>query len=181
MRRQPPTSTPITYPAVLRSNCEDPSTPAATGTATATDNCDAAPVITFADVTIPGSCAGNYTITRTWTATDACGNTAACVQAISVQDITAPVITCPADVVLTCEDPTAPAATGFATATDNCDAAPVITFADNTLPGSCAGNYTITRTWTATDACGNTAACVQTISVQDITAPVITCPGDVVL
>ena len=171
----------ITCPADVIINCEDPSTPAATGTATATDNCDAAPVITFADVTTPGSCAGNYTITRTWTATDNCGNTSTCVQTITVQDITAPVITCPADVVINCEDPSTPAATGIATATDNCDAAPVITFADVTTPGSCAGNFAITRTWTATDKCGNTSTCVQTITVQDITAPVITCPADVIL
>jgi hypothetical protein len=44
-------------------------------TPTATDNCDPAPVLTFNDVTTAGSCPGSYTIVRTWTATDACGNT----------------------------------------------------------------------------------------------------------
>ena len=130
---------------------------------------------------LPGSCAGNYVITRTWTATDNCGNASTCVQTITVQDITAPVITCPADITVNCEDPSVPAATGTATATDNCDAAPVITFARCYYTGSCAGNYVITRTWTATDNCGNASTCVQTITVQDITAPVITCPADVTL
>ncbi|MEI6750133.1 MAG: Ig-like domain-containing protein, partial [Bacteroidota bacterium] len=171
----------ITCPADITVNCEDPSLPAATGTATATDNCDAAPVVTFADVTTPGFCAGNYVITRTWTATDNCGNFSTCAQSITVQDITAPVITCPADVVINCEDPSVPASTGTATATDNCDAAPVITFADVFTPGSCAGNYLITRTWTSTDFCGNFSTCAQTITVQDITAPVITCPADITL
>jgi hypothetical protein len=32
--------------------------------------------LTFNDVTAAGSCAGNYTVTRTWTVTDACANTA---------------------------------------------------------------------------------------------------------
>ena len=36
----------------------------------------------------------------------------------------------------------------------------------------------ITRTWTATDDCGNASTCMQTITVEDMTAPVITCPAD---
>src|SRR5512133_2125200 len=146
-------------------------------TPTASDNCDAAPVITFTDATTPGACAGTYTITRTWIATDACGNISAPVsQTITVQDITNPdlsgqgaaeTISCPATPVFT-----APIAA------DNCDAAPVITFTDATTPGACAGTYTITRTWIATDACGNISAPVsQTITVQDITKPVLSGQG----
>ena len=45
-----------------------------------------------------------------------------------------------------------------ATATDNCDPAPIVTYADNTA-GSCP--EVITRTWTATDACGNAHADVS--------------------
>ena len=36
-------------------------------------------------------------------------------------------------------------------------------------------NYTITRTWRATDVSGNYSECVQTIIVHDITKPSITC------
>src|SRR6266481_4142012 len=61
-----------------------------------------------------------------------------------------------------------------ATATDACDPSVTPTFTDVTTPGSCAGNYSVTRTWTATDACGNVSApASQTINVRDITAPVI--------
>ena len=34
-----------------------------------------------------------------------------------------------------------PTGTGFATATDNCDNEPTVTFSDVTTPGSCAGDY----------------------------------------
>ncbi|MFO1492029.1 MAG: hypothetical protein U1F87_14230 [Kiritimatiellia bacterium] len=43
-------------------------------TPTASDNCDATPTLTFADATVPGSCPQNFVRTRTWTATDKCGN-----------------------------------------------------------------------------------------------------------
>ena len=155
-------------PATSTINC--PATPAF-AEATATDACGSAFTLTFADVTTNGTCAGSYSITRTWTATDACNNTATATQTINVQDVTAPVIAAlPATSTINC-----PATPEFATATatDACGSAFTLTFADVTTNGACAGSYSVTRTWTATDACNNTATATQTINVQDITAPVI--------
>src|SRR5690606_13781336 len=42
---------------------------------TASDNCDTNPVLTFAELTAPGSCPYEYVLTRIWSATDVCGNT----------------------------------------------------------------------------------------------------------
>ncbi|MBR9915407.1 MAG: gliding motility-associated C-terminal domain-containing protein, partial [Algicola sp.] len=146
--------------------------PDATGGATATDNCGGV-TVTFNDVITPGNCDGNYTITRTWTATDSCGNTSNCDQLITVGDDSPPTITCPADVYLECAEDldTSLSATGVATAIDSGDPNPTITFSDVVTVGNCAGNYVITRTWTATDNCGNMDECVQLINVTDTTPP----------
>jgi hypothetical protein len=154
-----------------------------TGVATATDECNNPPAITYNDVVTPGNCTNTFTVARTWTATDACGNDTMCVQTIVVQDTTKPVLTCPADVTIDCPGDTAATAigTGIATATDECNIQPIITYSDVVIPGDCDGAFTVERTWTATDACGNDTMCVQMILVQDTTAPVLTCPVDVTL
>ena len=59
------------------------------------------------------------------------------------------------------------------TVTDNCDSAPVLSVIDVTNQ-LCGATYKVTRTWTATDACGNVSAPVsQTITITDHTAPAI--------
>ena len=171
----------ITCPDDVVVNCPGMVDPSTTGMATATDECNDPPTITSNDVTITGSCPNTFTIERTWTATDDCMNTASCLQLIVVQDTTAPVIVCPADITLDCPSMTNPANTGRPTATDECNNPPVITRSDNVLPGACAGTRTIERTWIATDACGNVATCLQLIVVQDTTPPDVTCPADITL
>ena len=137
----------------------------------ATDNCDTDIVITFDETTIAGACFDSYTITRTWTATDNCGNTDEQTQTITVQDVTAPVLTgVPTDVTVECDAIPGPA---VPTATDNCDMDIEITFDETTTAGTCLDSYKITRTWTATDNCGNLDEQTQVITVQDVTAPVL--------
>ena len=145
---------------------------------TATDNCGTA-TVAYTETTTAGSCAGSYTLTRTWIATDACGLSTTHVQTITVQDTTAPtfVETLPTNVTVECSAvPTAPTLT----ATDNCGTA-TVAYTETTTAGSCAGSYTLTRTWIATDACGLTTTHVQTITVQDTTAPVLTSTLDAVI
>ena len=165
----------------IRDRCTASTLPPNTGIATATDNCDPSPDITYSDVSVGGICPQERTITRTWIATDACGNTSSCIQTIIVDDSTAPVISCPANVTIQCTANTLPANTGTATATDNCDGTPIISFNDVTLGGSCPQEYTITRTWRAADDCGNASTCVQLIIVDDSVAPVISCPANVTI
>jgi hypothetical protein len=142
----------------------------AAGTLTATDNCSGNITATGVDVQVANGC--GYTITRTWTFTDACNNTSSVSQIINVLDNTAPVA------------PAAPAAqsyqclvdvpaAGTLTATDNCSGNITATGVDVQVAKAC--GYTITRTWTFTDACNNTSSVSQIINVQDDIPPVITC------
>src|SRR5262249_36546615 len=140
---------------------------------TATDDCDPSPTLTFVDSS-SGTCPVVHV--RTWTARDACGNTSTASQTINVADTKAPVFsTVPGPSTIEC-----PAAPSFATptATDACDPAPTVTYTDVTALGSCPQATSMTRIWTATDACGNTSTCSQTITVVDATAPSISAlPG----
>ena len=146
----------------------------ALGTATATDNCDPAPVISNnAPTQFPK---GDTTVT--WLALDSSGNTATCTQTVTVLDNEPPVITCPGDFTVY-TDPSlcsAVVAFGTATAVDNCDPAPVIT---HNWTGGPFPKGDTTITWTATDADGNSSTCPQTITVIDGENPVITCPADI--
>ena len=137
--------------------------------ATATGGCSE-PVITFEDNIIPGNCDGNYTVLRTWTASDNCGNSTSKTQTIIFQDTTAPVVTAPEDFTVECSEDIV---LEEATATDVCSSF-TIEETSVTTPGDAAGNYTIVRTFTATDDCGNSSSATQTITVQDTTAPEFT-------
>jgi hypothetical protein len=162
----------ITCPPDDEFECDEP---IEFGMATATDNCDPDPEITWEDVRYDGDCPYEYTIVRTWTATDACDNSASCDQTIYVVDDTPPIVYCPPDETFECDEVVV---FGSAWAEDNCDPEPVITWNDVEIPGVCPQEYCIERTWTATDACDNSASCVQTICVVDDTPPVIYCAPD---
>ena len=124
--------------------------------------------------TTAGDCAGNYTITRTFTATDDAGNSTSATQTITVQDTTAPEFTSvPADYTAECSDELI---LDDASASDNCGTVS-IEVSSETLAGDAAGNYTVVRTFTATDDCGNSTSATQTITVQDTTAPELTIPA----
>jgi gliding motility-associated-like protein len=147
--------------------------------AEATDECGSAFTLTYDDVRTKGQCRGSYIMTRTWTATDACGNSSQASQIINVQDIFAPVIShLPETTTIDC-----PATPVFAqaTAVDECHSGFELTFSDVTTNGECAGSYSITRTWTAIDACGNSSTATQTIIVQDTTPPKIVCPANIIV
>jgi hypothetical protein len=115
-------------------------------------------------------------VNRTYRSTDACGNSATCVQVITVFDNTPPSITCPANLTVQCASLVPVPNPAGITTSDNCSGpAPVVTFvSDVTTNQTCTNRFTLTRTYRSTDACGNSATCTQVITVFDNTPPVIT-------
>ncbi len=121
-----------------------------------------------------GSCPQNYQITRNWTVTDGSGNTASAGQTITVQDVTPPVVTCPANVSVNTTLNQCGAAVSFqATATDNC--ANVVTVTQAPASGSFFSVGTTNVAVTAADQCGNTSTCSFTVTVNDVQAPNAIC------
>jgi gliding motility-associated-like protein len=169
-------------------NCTYDADVAFTGDVTdETDNCSMGIEATYIDDTINGSCVGNKIITRTWHLVDNCGNAAFDqVQTITIIDTIAPTFTRPADITIyttaNCTYDADVVFTGDVTdETDNCSMGIEATYIDDTINGSCVGNKIITRTWHLVDNCGNAALDqVQTISVYDTIAPVISCPPAII-
>jgi hypothetical protein len=113
-------------------------------------------------------CPGSFTLDVTVTTGDGCTNT--CSYTVEINDTTPPVLTgCPDDASFQCNADVPPPAD--VTAEDDCDGPVDVVFTeDQTNPGSNCDNI-ITRTWTATDFCGNEASCTQIITVNDTTPP----------
>jgi hypothetical protein len=172
----------ITCPANVQVSCAGDVPPPAPGAVIASDLCGTVTVTHLGDVITAQTCANRYTITRTYQAEDACGNTVSCNQIITVNDLTAPTITCPANVQVTCAGDVPPPAPALVIASDLCGGIVTVDhLGDVITPGTCPNRFTVARTYQAEDACGNTASCVQTITVNDITGPSIICPANVLV
>ncbi|MBL7813721.1 MAG: hypothetical protein JNL70_01860, partial [Saprospiraceae bacterium] len=149
-------------------------------TPSVSDVCDATIGLVFNEVRTNGNCNNNYTLTRTWTATDACGNVTTRTQVLTVRDITQPsLLNVPNDTIVDCSAIPTPA---NVTAGDNCDASLTVNYAQTRTDGNCPNNYTLTRTWTVTDVCGNTQTATQVLTVQDTIKPIVSInPTDTII
>ncbi|MFT5129735.1 MAG: hypothetical protein ACI8W8_003364, partial [Rhodothermales bacterium] len=149
----------IACPKDVTIECGSSEHPDATGWATAPTG-----TISYSDQVLDGQGCGS--ILRTWSVFDDCGNSATCEQRIFIVDTTPPEITCPPDIIVSCNEPTPPGHTRFPIASDNCGP-PSLSFSDST------DNGIIYRRWTATDCGGNTAECTQQILVRDTVPPTL--------
>jgi large repetitive protein len=137
--------------------------------ASATDNTGKPVKVEFIDLAIStNECARTGYITLLdciFRATDACGNVGQKAVFVKVKDSKAPVISgVPSDITVnTLNGERVPANSGVS-ALDNCAANPVpITFTETEAANTC--GKTITRTWSASDDCGNIARRFQIITV----------------
>ncbi|WP_191072803.1 gliding motility-associated C-terminal domain-containing protein [Mesoflavibacter profundi] len=130
---------------------------------------------------VPTDANCNYTgtYTNTWTFTDSCGNTIAdYTQVITVVDNTPPTFTAPSDIEIFVDnacnyDPSISNTGDVTDENDNCSSNNLeATYSDTITNGSCEGTYTITRTWSLVDNCGNPAPDqTQIITVSDNISP----------
>ena len=89
----------------------------------ATDNCDIdlLNITKVSGIFVAGGNPREGTYTNTWTVADDCGNVSdQFTQIITITDNTAPVIVCPSDITVNCDDDNTPTGTGVATGSDNC-------------------------------------------------------------
>ena len=139
---------------------------------TVTDHCGntlipSTPVIS----TLP-TCEGD--VSYTYTFTDCENNTHDWVYTYIIDDNITPTGTTPANVTLQCiADIPAADSNEITDEADNCLGSVTVTVADTNNGGSgCSGNpYIVSRTYALTDCAGNVNNLVQTITVQDTTAP----------
>jgi len=147
-------------------------------TLTAEDNCDTKVEVIFDETKKENgtnkNCPNNFTIKRTWKATDTVGNKVEYVQTITVKDDVKPTFVSELpqkELLLSCEKkiPTAE----ILKFTDNCDKTEKeAKVNDKITTGNCPNNYTIQRTWTAQDLCGNKSTHTQTIKIIDDQKPI---------
>jgi hypothetical protein len=136
--------------------------------------------ITFTDVQ-EVTC-GGISIERTWTATDACGKTATCLQLLTVTDTTPPTLECPSSVTIDLDaDPTPKAGSrvGHATCIDECFEVKVTYTDEESSP--CANTRIIVRSWVAADPCFNVVQAEQVITMSDNKPPILQIPDPVTL
>ena len=148
------------------------------GTATATDACST-PTITATDGPIILGC--NSSMTRRFTAVDACGNTSSVMRMVFwTSDFNPPtlVITSTGSSGLGC-NPSAndiAAALGTASASDDCGSPALTTTTGPVVINGC--DRSQTRTFTAIDACGNISTASRTVNwFTDFTPPLLTISG----
>jgi hypothetical protein len=133
-------------------------TPTATNSCSGTD----ATITVLDTATSSTDLSCQKTFTRTWIATDLCGNTNICSQTVTEIDTTPPIFACPTNKTVNCGDAwtfDAPAVT------DNCSGTNVTLSIFSTVETNDGCAQIFTRTWIATDACTNTATCSQTVTV----------------
>ncbi|MRT94529.1 hypothetical protein [Ancylomarina sp. 16SWW S1-10-2] len=149
---------------------------------TVTDNCGGIVTVSVDDDISDVICPNHYSITRTWTATDASGNSSTSTQNITVDDDVPPTASNPSNITIECIANLPVVDISVVTdAADNCTANPVVAFVSDSDDGL-NNPKTITRTYSVTDDCGNTINVTQDIIVEDKSLPVFaSAPADVTI
>jgi len=142
----------------------------------AVDDCSGV-LITYSEVDNGGNCVWGIDVTRTWIATDAAGNTTEVSIVYWIVPANAPMFFEFIPASYTSEACDQAPEFGLPIPVNNCAIGDIMmAHEDEVVDGACSSSYTVTRTWTATDDCGAEATCSQTVTIEDLEAPVFMTP-----
>jgi hypothetical protein len=145
-----------------------------------TDNCG---IASMAVSTANFSCSNLGPNTVTLSVTDAQGNVGTATAIVTVNDVTPPTITCPANQVLNLDancNAILPDYRSLITGNDNCTASNALDISQSPAVGtSVSSKGALIVTFTVKDASNNSSTCTITVNKTDVTAPVITCPASI--
>lgn len=175
----PPTAIcPSTFNMYANASCVA-TVPDLPASVTKSDNCTAVADLTVVQSPAIGSSASAGT-TATITVTDQAGNQTSCNTTLVFLDTIRPAVTCPSAQTAAANNScqfTLTNMTGLLTATDNCTSSGSLSFTQTPVPGINLAEGTHTITLYASDASGNSNSCQFSLTVEDTTAPVVTCPA----
>jgi hypothetical protein len=140
------------------------------------DNCDGTGSVMSTDASLSGGACGG-TISRTWSYTDAAGNTGTASQIITVHDNTPPTASDPAPMMVQCFPAADPSV--VTNAADNCTTTPTVLHVGDVSNTNNTCDEIITRTYRVTDDCGNFFDVTQIITIKDDVIPAGTPPPSV--
>ncbi|WP_439648440.1 HYR-like domain-containing protein, partial [Aquimarina aggregata] len=160
-------------PAAINAQCSAPA-PDVTVVTDEADNCGTATVAFVSDVSDGNS--NPEAITRTYSVTDAAGNSINVTQIITINDTTDPTASNPAGINAQCATP-APDVTVVTDEADNCGTA-TVAFVSDVSDGN-SNPEEIIRTYSVTDGAGNSINVTQTITINDTTDPTASNPAAV--
>jgi hypothetical protein len=149
------------------------------GDVSVTKHCTGGTITTVFNSTLvdEGNCPVDGYINRyrdTWIATDDCGNSSSYIVFVNLTDNIPPILHgIPQNITVNCDEIPAPPLASAITATDECLCACTITFSSTDPAPGCQDGQVIQRKWIATDACGNTTAGIQLITLRDKKGPVM--------
>lgn len=170
----------LTCPSAVMVECSSDVPDPDVSSVTATDFCDGTLNAIFVKDSITNQqCVNQKIIFRIYATLDACNNFSRCIQIITVNDQTPPSLICPPDTMVSCLSSLPPVEIDRLVVSDHCSGAVSVSFVkDSIINDVCLNQKTILRIYQAVDSCQNSVRCVQTITVNDDEAPILSCPGD---
>lgn len=160
----------------LATNC-DVVVPDLTATVSVVENCGPSSLLTFTQSPAAGAIVTGITNVYV-TVTDSAGNAQTCGTRLIPNDVTAPVVTCPSNLVVDNGVSCAHSLADYTAQAVVVEACPNYTIAQSPAPGTSVGTGMNVLTFEVTDEVGNVGTCSFVVTVEESIPPVISnCPA----